>query len=151
MSLELFEEKLLNVKFLVEHSRLLEAQKEANLLYDMSTSLPAAASEILEAHKELLITVKNRARELENIMDMCSSEHSGWTLGSEMFGISTYYKIENDGQLSVRMEGIQDIPIFEQIIVFYECALYNEWIPFCKRSELLKKISKRKMFLSFIR
>jgi hypothetical protein len=146
MSVALIEDKLSKIKFLVEHSRLLEAQKEAISLRELGKSCcisdAVLVNETIEAHRELLTTIKDRAEELERIVNMCSSDHAGWTLGSEMFGVNTYYRLESDGQLSVRMEGVQDIPIFEQIIVFYECALYNEWIPFCNRSELLHKISK---------
>ena len=145
VDLDIIDDQLAKLQFLVENSRILEAQVEAIALTDMISSLTGsdilAGNLKIEQHQEMLHTIHSRAEELKEIINMCSTDLSQWNLGSEMFGVSTYYKVEDDGLLSVRMEGIQDIPIFEQIIVFYECALYKEWIPFCKRSELLHKIS----------
>lgn len=40
------------------------------------------------------------------------------------------------------MEGVQDIPIFEQLAVLYEVALFNQWMPFCSQSDLLQQLCK---------
>lgn len=146
ITIDSIDEQLARIQFSVEHSRLLQAHQETVTLYEMvfkaDESEAAVIRDIISANKEFLEKVECRAKELGSTIDMCSADHSGWTLGSEMFGVSTYYRVEEDGLLSVRMEGVQEIPIFEQIIVFYECDLYREWIPFCKESRLLKKISK---------
>ena len=46
-------------------------------------------------------------------------DDGGWVLGSDMFGVKTYYKTdEADGQISLRMEAEQDVPVFEQMVRF---------------------------------
>jgi hypothetical protein len=65
----------------------------------------------------------------------------GWTLGCEMYGITTYYKQAADGTISVRMSGtLTDLPLFEQCAVLHEVDLFKTWMPFCTHSTLLAKL-----------
>jgi hypothetical protein len=53
-------------------------------------------------------------------------DDSGWVLGADMFGIKTYYQthgVDGDGQLSLRMEGEQEVPVFEQMVNNSTCLL----------------------------
>ena len=43
-------------------------------------------------------------------------DDGGWVLGAHMFGIKTYYKTDDDGQISLRMEAEQEVPVFEQMV-----------------------------------
>ncbi len=90
----------------------------------------------------------DRSDELRQVIEDCSEALDDWTLGSDLFGIQTYYRVESDGLLSLRMEGVQDIPIFEQLGVLYEVALFNQWIPFCNQSELLAQLCKLSLLLT---
>lgn len=62
-------------------------------------------------------------------------EDGGWVLGADMFGIKTYYKMDDDeesaGQLSLRMEADQEVPVFEQMV-----SLLYELMLICVRSAL---------------
>jgi hypothetical protein len=50
-------------------------------------------------------------------------DDGGWVLGSDMFGIKTFYKTdEEDGQLSLRMEAEQEVPVFEQMVRARMCV-----------------------------
>jgi hypothetical protein len=61
-----------------------------------------------------------------------------WILGSHLFGVTTHYQVEGDGNLLIRMEGTQDnLPFFDLVAVAYEVALFNTWVPLCSRSDLL--------------
>jgi hypothetical protein len=141
-----FERLADRVVFLDDNLRLLAAREvydsiEAQIASD--ELLPEEKDKILErwdALQERFQTIVTRSEEIRRIIHDCSDSLEGWTLGSELFGISTYYRVEEDGLLSMRMEGVQDIPIFEQLAVLYEVSLFNQWMPFCSQSELLQQI-----------
>jgi hypothetical protein len=117
------------VKILIESNQMIEEEKEKILARWMEKEL-----------SEKLETIVRRSEEIRKIIHDCSETLDGWTLGSELFGISTYFRVEEDGLLSLRMEGVQEIPIFEQLAVLYEVSLFNYWIPFCSQADLLQQI-----------
>jgi len=60
-----------------------------------------------------------------------------------MFGISTFYKMdsEGDGSIWVKLEGtLAGVPLFEQLAVVREVGLFSEWVPFCNHSTFVRKI-----------
>jgi hypothetical protein len=60
-----------------------------------------------------------------------------------MFGVTTYYRHEADGSLSLKLEGkLEGVPIFEQVAVLREIDLHQTWAPFCTSSVTLKEIDK---------
>jgi hypothetical protein len=143
---EEFESLVERVVYLDDNLRLLAAREvydglEAQVLSDQILS--EDKEKILERwtlSEERFETIVARSEEIRKIIRDCSETLDGWTLGSELFGISTYYRVEEDGLLSLRMEGVQEIPIFEQLAVLYEVSLFNQWMPFCSHSELLQQI-----------
>lgn len=146
-------ENLVNkIIFLENNLRILSAREEYNKLQSIiqSDSLePSIKQEIqtlLNKNQKIFDRITQRSDEINHIIQDTSDSLDGWVLGSEMFGISTYYRIEDDGYLSLRMEGVQEIPIFEQLAVLYEVALFNQWMPFCNQSDLLKQICKYSFF-----
>jgi hypothetical protein len=69
-------------------------------------------------------------------------DDTGWIHGVTLFGISTHYKAQEDGSLSLRLQGSRDdLPFFEQIAVVYEADLYPSWVPFCNEGEIIAKVS----------
>jgi hypothetical protein len=63
-----------------------------------------------------------------------------WILGAHLFGVTTHYKLSDDGLLTVRLEGVLDnFPLFEQIAVIKEVDLFPSWIPFCNHAETVEK------------
>ena len=66
-----------------------------------------------------------------------------WTLASTHFGIKTYYRREEDGTLSVQLEGsLENVPLFEQICVLKEVDLHYKWSPFCTASMTVADLGK---------
>ena len=56
--------------------------------------------------------------------------------------MDTYYKLEDDGLLSIKMEAdYGDVSLFEQLAVIYEVCLYKLWIPFMTDSQLIAQLS----------
>jgi len=66
-----------------------------------------------------------------------------WIKAQTLFGITTYYRREPDGSLSIKLEGhLSGIPLFEQLVVLRESDLYHEWAPFCVASARLAQLGK---------
>lgn len=130
------------------HSRYLAAEKEylslKAFIDDVSNNdhsdykYICAAMQEIEIHK-LLCRCEETKAAIDAVHDT-SPDH--WTLGTTMFGITTYYHVDDDGLLSVRMEGVQeDLPLFEQLAVIYEVPLFTEWVPFCSSSTLVAQLT----------
>lgn len=59
------------------------------------------------------------------------------------FGITTYYRREDDGSLSVKLEGeLTGVPLFEQIAVLRAGDLHYKWVPFCSSSMVVAELDK---------
>ena len=60
-----------------------------------------------------------------------------------MFGVTTYYRREEDGSLSIKLEGrIEGVPLYEQVAVLREVDLHSKWAPFCSSSLTLAHLDK---------
>jgi hypothetical protein len=95
----------------------------------------------LEPHKVLLDKMMYRCEEVDNAIRGANTNEDNWILGSQHFGVNTHYKVDDDGLISIRMEGIQEnLPLYEQICVIYEVALYSKWVPFMNISKLLYEL-----------
>ena len=71
------------------------------------------------------------------------NETSDWTLASSLFGVKTYYRREDDGSLSLKLEGeLKDCPLFEQVCVLKEIDLHYRWAPFCASSMTIADLDK---------
>ena len=70
-------------------------------------------------------------------------DKSEWTLGADMFGVKTYYRLDDsDNSLIIKLEGeLDNLPIFELLAVMKEVDLFHEWIPFCRESVTVERIS----------
>lgn len=66
-----------------------------------------------------------------------------WILSQTSHGITTYYRKETDGSLSIKMEGrMEGVPLFDQVAVIREVDLHHTWAPFCTSSLTLKEMNK---------
>lgn len=71
------------------------------------------------------------------------STDDDWTYACHHFGITTFYRREFDGSLSVKLEGdLVDVPLFEQICVLKEVDLHYRWAPFCSSSMTIADLDK---------
>jgi hypothetical protein len=60
----------------------------------------------LQANESIIQSMLNRCDEIETAFRLTSSPMDNWIFGSETSGIFTYYRIEEDGLISLRVEGI---------------------------------------------
>jgi hypothetical protein len=66
-----------------------------------------------------------------------------WKFANHHFGITTYYRREDDGSLSLKLDGdITGIPLFEQLAVFRDVDLHHKWVPFCTSSMTIAELDK---------
>jgi hypothetical protein len=66
-----------------------------------------------------------------------------WIYASKHFGIVTYYRREEDGSLTIKLEGdLTGAALFEQICVLKEVDLHYKWSPFCTSSLTLADLDK---------
>jgi hypothetical protein len=129
--------------------RLIAAKKEYdNLLLilneseDINEEYYLKTIDIINTNKSILNTLDERYNAVMNAFEK-SNDSAQWCIGSESETVKTSYIVDQDGYLSLRLEGNQsNIPIFEQIAVMYEVDLYKLWVPLCNCSKLLKQICK---------
>lgn len=74
-----------------------------------------------------------------------SSSTDEWIFGMTFLGVTTHYKVEEDGLLSVKIQGQQDLPLFEALCVINEVDLFNEWVPCCNRSQLVQRLANAEL------
>ncbi len=68
---------------------------------------------------------------------------SDWTLAQTLFGVTTFYRREPDGSLSIKLEGkLKDVPLFDQVAVLREIDLHSCWAPFCSSSLTVAHLDK---------
>jgi hypothetical protein len=70
-------------------------------------------------------------------------ESEGWTLAQTLFGVTTFYRREDDGSLSMKLEGeLKGVPLFEQLAVLREIDLNYLWAPFVTSSLTIAHLDK---------
>lgn len=78
------------------------------------------------------------AKARKNLLD---DDH--WTLAQTLFGITTYYRTEKNGSLSVKLEGqLEGVSLFDQVAVLREVDLHYKWAPFCSSSLTVAHLNK---------
>lgn len=74
---------------------------------------------------------------------MCGKEHDEWTVGSSQEGITTKYFVDEKGLINMKVEGeMKDLPLYEQLVVIWEVALYHLWVPYCSESKIIKSFGE---------
>ncbi|EJK43974.1 hypothetical protein THAOC_37531, partial [Thalassiosira oceanica] len=108
---------------------LLDEKSDEFALLRRRASLFLAAKETLSQHD------KNDGEE--------SDENTGWVHAQTLFGVSTHYRRESDGSLSIRIAGdLVGVPLFEQLAILREVDLYHAWAPFCVSSRKLAQLGR---------
>lgn len=68
---------------------------------------------------------------------------SDWTFVQTLFGVTTFYRREPDGSLSIKLEGkLKDVPLFDQVAVLREIDFYSRWSPCCSSSLSIAHLDK---------
>mmetsp|Transcript_8049 Transcript_8049/g.11680 ORF Transcript_8049/g.11680 Transcript_8049/m.11680 type:complete len:877 (-) Transcript_8049:46-2676(-) len=111
-------------------------------LVDAENEKFRAVEEFLATRRYQLQDLQEKAGIFERAKETLK-ESEDWTLSQNLFGVTTYYRHEDDESLSIKLEGVLDnAPIFEQIAVLREIDLYQDWAPFCSSSIVVKQLDK---------
>jgi hypothetical protein len=103
---------------------------------------------IVEEHKlsiEPIIQVIERSKEVLDAVHY-QDDDTDWILGADMFGIKTWYKLDEDHTMILKLVGdFDELPVFELLSVIKEVDLFTEWVPFCKESCLVDEITHHEL------
>lgn len=93
-------------------------------------------------HAEKFEKLELTARKLHFAKSSLTSELD-WVFAQVAFGITTSYRREPNGTLSLKLEGeLNDVPLFEQLAVLREIDFYSLWAPFMTESKTLMQVNK---------
>jgi hypothetical protein len=76
------------------------------------------------------------------------NDKQGWSV-EDTGKISVKYKnVPGTPTYTLLSEAVIDVPIFNFITLMYEADLYHTWIPFCKKSSTIAKLSRTRKIVS---
>ena len=123
-----------------------DASATSQKISSSSLPNPSAKKQLLAytalhaANLAVITKLKNHAIKL-HAAKKSLTENTDWTFAQTLFGISTYYRMEKDNTLSLKLEGeLQGVPLFEQLCVLRETDLFHLWAPFVPRSRKLMQV-----------
>ena len=122
---------------LIESSKYLEAETYYN------NNINNNEITFTDQQNELIQLMLNRAKlSIDTIDNIEHSKETDWIHGMRYFGVTTYYQVDKQNRLHVKLEGVLDnVPLFNQAAVIYEVDLFKSWIPFCSNSKLIDRIT----------
>ena len=127
------EEKLEQVFNLYKDDRFGEA---IELLYSLKAEYKRDFSE-----NQLVQEIEADYREISEVFQAIEDKH-GWSV-EDTGKISVKYKnVPGTPTYTLLSEAIIDVPIFNFITLMYESDLYHTWVPFCKKSNTVAKLSR---------
>lgn len=69
------------------------------------------------------------------------NDTTGWSSESSGTIRVSYKRIEGTPTISVKTEGVLNVPIFNLLALIYEIDLYNTWMPFCSEARVIASLS----------
>uniref|UniRef100_A0A7S2L8G5 START domain-containing protein n=1 Tax=Leptocylindrus danicus TaxID=163516 RepID=A0A7S2L8G5_9STRA len=119
-----------------------QAERDSAAAIEQHRQLITLSRDILRAKQTEFDALNIRAKDFQQARENLV-EDDDWTLAQTLFGITTSYRREEDGTLSVKLEGeLSGVPLFEQLAVLREVDLYTEWAPFCSKADKLAQVGK---------
>jgi hypothetical protein len=97
----------------------------------------------LKPHEKLIKTMLHKCDDINLAFEACAEEHDDWAVGSSSQGIVTKYFIDDKGFINLKVEGeMENLPLYEQLVVIWEVTLYHLWVPYCSESKIVKSFGK---------
>jgi len=98
--------------------------------------------ELIEENEEILNKMEDRCRLFQKAKVNLDND-ADWTLARTLFGVTTFYRHETDGSMSVKLEGpVHDCSMFDQLVVLRELDLNYLWAPFVTSSTTIAHLDK---------
>lgn len=102
----------------------------------------AKTLQLMDENQDILEKMERRCL-LFNKANQNIDVDADWTLAQDLFGVTTYYRHEIDGSMSVKLEGrVSDCSLFDQVAVMREFDLNRIWAPFVTSSRTIAHIDK---------
>jgi len=102
----------------------------------------AMALQLLEENEAIVKKMEDRCimfKRAKKNLDI----NDDWTLAQTLFGVTSYYRHESDGSMSIKMVGpISDCSLFDQLAVIREFDLNHLWAPFVTSSKTVALLDK---------
>jgi len=118
---------------------MIKRQKNSKKVFD---ERKAMALQLLDKSKDIVKKMEDRCRLLKEAKKNLDI-NNGWTLAQTLFGVTTYYRHESDGSMSIKLEGrVSDCSLFDQVAVLREYDLNYLWAPFVTSSRTVAKLDK---------
>lgn len=96
-----------------------------------------------------LESLDRRVNACVEALDLFASE-TGWVFAQKYFGVSTHYRMEEDGTLTVRLRAdLEECSVFDELAVLREADLYPLWAPFVRASSLVQEVGKCELVIWF--
>ena len=100
------------------------------------------AAQFLDEYKEIIKEMEERCQLFKRAKKNLDV-HDDWTLTQTLFGVTTYYRRESDGSMSIKLEGrVDDCSLFDQVAVIREFDLNHLWAPFVTSSLTVGELDK---------
>ena len=100
------------------------------------------ALQVLNDNEDIIKKMLNRChlfKKAKKNLDI----NDDWTLAQTLFGVTTYYRRESDGSMSIKLEGqVSDCSLFDQVAVIREFDLNYLWAPFVTSSMTVAHLDK---------
>ncbi|CAK4617360.1 hypothetical protein LEN26_006053 [Aphanomyces euteiches] len=154
ITLETLEWSWTHIQYLIDEERLFSA---ADLLDKVRVFLQTfhatdvnairqvdAIREAMAAKAEVLRQVQSRRDQgMTALHEFNNDKDAGWRFAQTYFGVSTHWKPGNDGTVWIKLDGVcEDVDVFNSLAVIRETDLFNMWVPFCNKVELLDKLAR---------
>jgi len=97
--------------------------------------------QIIRMNQSLINDIDVYKRDCVQILKELEDEE-GYITESVKKGFAIKYKSVAGQQISLRMEGEVDVPIFNMIALIYEMQGYTLWMPFCKDAKEIKHFNR---------
>jgi hypothetical protein len=102
----------------------------------------AMALQLLEENEAIVKKMEGRCRLFKRAKKNLDV-NDDWTLAQTLFGVTTYYRHESDGSMSIKLEGpVNDCSLFDQVAVIREFDLNHLWAPFVTSSMTVAQLDK---------
>ena len=129
------EEKVSQVVELYNQDKLVEAYTQLRTLDESVVQGHRVLQQIVEDYKE--------TRELmQEFLD-----DKDWVTENAGSVQVSYKKVPGTPTVSLRCEGVVEVPIFNFISLVYETELYPDWVPFCRSCKMVERVSRSKKII----
>lgn len=129
------DEKISQVLELYDQDKLVEAY----------TQLRTLDQSIIQSHRVLQQIIEDY-RETRELMQEFLDDKDWITEKTGTVQVS-YKKVPGTPTVSLKCEGVIEVPLFNFISLIYETDLYPDWIPFCKTCKMIERVSKSKKII----